>query len=193
MPTGEEPPKGYESLVAKPKIEGVEVKGVFVTQLAKNERFEIESVRAKALSSIRSPTGLTNEVLTFEDEINIIPDKSTSDKMLFLARCDSTLAGYALVIIGWPQPATWTIQHMIINPGNRLRGIGTTIVQQVENYALSSAVASENIFAIPIEREGTGFWKFLGYTVETGRLPVRIGGLNRELMICRKELSALEP
>jgi GNAT superfamily N-acetyltransferase len=188
MPTGEEPPKGYESLIEKPKTDDVQVKGVFASQLAKSERAEIDALRRKALSSINSLVGLTNDILTFEDEINVIAEKNLSDKMLFLARKDTVLAGYALVVIGWPNPGVWTIQHMVINPDNRLQGVGTTIVQKVEGYALTSEVASENIFAIPIERAGTGFWKFLGYTVETGRLPVRVAGLDHELVICRKEL-----
>jgi GNAT superfamily N-acetyltransferase len=188
MPTGEEPPRGYESLVEKPKTREVRVKGVFVSQLARSERSEIEALRARALSSINALAGLTNDILSFENEINLISNKNVSDKMLFLARQGSSLAGYALIIIGWPDPGTWTIQHMIINPDNRLQGVGTTLVETVESYALSSDVASENIFAIPIEREGTGFWKFVGYTEETGRLPIRFAGLDHELVICRKAL-----
>jgi GNAT superfamily N-acetyltransferase len=188
MPTGEEPPKGYESLVEKPKTTGVSVKGVFVSQLAKSEIAAIEVVRTKALSSINTLVGLTNDILTFEHEMNIIADKSVSDKMLFLAHKDAALAGYALVLIGWPNPGVWTIQHMVINPDHRLQGVGTTIVSKIESYALSSDVASDNIYAIPIERAGTSFWKYLGYTEETGRLPIHFAGLDHELIICRKEL-----
>jgi hypothetical protein len=101
MPTGEEPPKGYESLVEKPKTDDVLVKGVFASQLAKSERLEIEALRRKAFASINALVGLTNDVLTFEDEIGVIAEKNLSDKMLFLARKSTVLAGYALVVIGF--------------------------------------------------------------------------------------------
>jgi GNAT superfamily N-acetyltransferase len=88
----------------------------------------------------------------------------------------------------WPAAGEWVIQHMIIDPGHRGQGIGSTIVGTVERYALGSEVDATSIFAIPVQKSGTGFWNDMGYTVETGRRPIKIADLDHELIIYRKEL-----
>lgn len=191
LPTGEEPPKGFETLVNNdptPK-DGLRIDCVFLSQLSAIELAEIETLRGKALDTISNLVGLSNEALSFENETNLIPDKSPSDKMLFRAYKDGWLAGYALVINGWPNPCEWVIQHMIIDPKYRLQGIGSTIVSTIEKYALSSEIEATSIFAIPLEKKGKDFWSFVGYTVEMHRRIIKIAGLNHELVIYRKELA----
>jgi GNAT superfamily N-acetyltransferase len=189
LPTGEEPPKGYESLVGLGvEDDAVRVNCVILSQLASIELAEIENMRAEALDSIKNLVGLTSESLSFEHETNILPNVSPSDKMLFRAYKGKALAGYALVVNGWPQPCSWVIQHMIINPSYRLQGVGTTIVAAIERYAQSSEVATTSIFAIPIEKSGLNFWGLAGYTVETSRHPIKVDNLDHELVVYRKEL-----
>lgn len=191
LPTGEEPPKGFETLVnhdQTPKDE-IRIDCVFLSQFSSIELAEIETLRSKALDTISNLVGLTNETLSFERETNLLPDKSASDKMLFRAYKDGQLAGYALVINGWPNPCEWVIQHMIIDPEYRLQGIGSTIVSAIERYALSSEIEATSIFAIPLEKKGKDFWGFVGYTIETHRRLIKLAGLDHELIVYRKELA----
>jgi GNAT superfamily N-acetyltransferase len=189
LPTGEEAPKGYESIVnRKPQVDGLRVDCAFISQLARIERAEIEAMRELAFSGIDSLAGLTNKVISFEREINILPGAEASDKLLFRAYRDKILVGYALVVIGWPDKGEWVIQHLIINPEFRMQGVGSTIVRKVEKFALDSEVEAKNIFAVPVEERGTRFWEDMGYTAETKRLPIKIANLDHELMLHRKEL-----
>jgi GNAT superfamily N-acetyltransferase len=189
LPTGEEPPKGYESIVnRKPQVDGLRVDCAFINQLARIERAEIETLRKLAFSGISSLAGLTNNVIPFEREISILPGAEVSDKLLFRAYQDKTLVGYALVVIGWPDKGGWIIQHLIINPDFRMQGVGSTIVRKVEKFALDSEVEAENIFAVPVEERGTQFWEDMGYVAEAGRLPIKVAHLDHELTLYRKEL-----
>jgi GNAT superfamily N-acetyltransferase len=162
----------------------------FISQLARIERAEIEAMRKRAFSDIESLAGLTNEIISFEQEISILPGKEASDKLLFRAYQDKTLIGYALVVIGWPSKGAWVIQHLVIDPEFRLKGVGSAIVQKVEDFALRSEVGATGVFAIPLEKRGFKFWQDLGYIAETGRSPAKIASLDHELVVYRKELQA---
>jgi ribosomal protein S18 acetylase RimI-like enzyme len=168
-------------------MEGLRVDCAFISQLAKIEFAEIEAMRKRAFAGISSLVGLTNDVLSFDREISLLPGKDASDKLLFRAYQDKTLAGYALVVIGWPEPGDWVIQHLVIDPGFRLQGVGSTIVRKVEKFALSSEVGMAGLFAIPLEEKGVLFWKDLGYVVASERVPVRIANLDHDLVIFCKE------
>jgi GNAT superfamily N-acetyltransferase len=189
LPTGEEPPKGYESLVGVGEDDGaLHINCVFLSQLAHIEKAEIESLRKKALEAVRNLTGLANGTMSFEDEVNIIPGRDASDKLLFRAYRHKDLQGYALVHMGWPQPGEWAIQHMIIDPANRLQGIGTSIVHAVEDYAQHSDVDATCLFAIPVQQSGASFWNKLGYSEVAGSQSVRVAGVNHDLLMYRNSL-----
>ena len=189
LPTGEEPPKGFESLMGnKPLIDGLRVDCAFVSQLAKIELCEIETMRKLALSGINMLVGLTNEVISFEEEISILPGKEASDKLLFRAYWGKDLTGYALVVFNWPYKGAWVIQHLVIHPNFRLKGIGSSIVARIENFAHRSEVEATSIFAVPLEERGVQFWQDLGYTFESSRQPIRLADLDHELVLYSKKL-----
>jgi GNAT superfamily N-acetyltransferase len=189
LPTGEEPPRGYESILnKKPQVNDVRVDCAFISQLARIELAEIDAMRKKAFFGINSLAGLTNELISFEREISILPGQEASDKLLFRAYQDKTLIGYALVVIGWPDKGAWVIQHLVINPEFRLQGVGSTIVRKAEKFALDSEVETTSIFAIPLEERGRRFWQDMGYAVATERYPLEFDKLDHKLIIYRKEL-----
>lgn len=161
---------------------------MFLSQLAAIELSEINAMRQLAFSNVTNLTGLTNTFVSFEREVNLLPGKEASDKLLFRAYKGHVLIGYALVVIGWPQPGEWVIQHLVINPNYRLQGVGSSIIEKIEAFALRSEVASDRIFAIPLEERGTIFWQSLGYKVESSRQLIKIEELDHELIVYRKEL-----
>lgn len=189
LPTGEEPPKGFES-VKKTADQADEPyhNCAFISQLAKIEFAEIEAMRKLAFARIVSYTGLTNEIISFEKEISLLPGKAASDKLLFRAYRGKQLVGYALVVIGWPNTGDWVIQHLVIHPEYRLQGIGSSIVRKIEDFAQRSEVEAMNIFAIPMEESGAVFWQDLDYTIEASRHPIKVANLDHELIVYRKEL-----
>lgn len=188
LPTGNEPRKGYESLVNLGVIpEGLTVDSVALSSLARIELTEIEKLRSRALAPITTSSGLADDAISFEVETNIIPDKDVSDKLLFRAYEKNELVGYALVVIGWPDKGAWVIQHMIIDPERKGQGIGSGIVAAIEDFAIASEVESSSIYAIPIQKSGAGFWENKGYVDETQRHYLTVAGLDHELVVYRKK------
>ena len=189
LPTGEEPPKGYESVVNfGVASDNLIIDSVVLSQLARIELSEIESLRMKALTPITRLRGLADGAWTFEAESSIIPNRSASEKLLFRVYHGKELVGYALVIIGWPDKGEWVIQHVIVDPDHRNQGIGSTIVAAVEESAVSAEVEVTRIFAIPIEENGTVFWNNIGYSDVTHRRHIEIAGLDHELIVYRKRI-----
>jgi len=188
LPTGDEPRKGYETLVANPDDQGFKVSFVMLNHLAGSERAEIVALRSKALNLVVDYLGLTNEPLSLEKEATLIKDVADDNKMFALVYVNKKLVGYSLVIVGWPEPCKWLIQHMIIDPDMRHKGIGSTIVQSIEQYALESSVAADSIFAVPVQESGKHFWQQNGYTVEVSRLFVNVADVDHELIVYHKEL-----
>jgi GNAT superfamily N-acetyltransferase len=191
LPTGEEPPKGYEAIAKlNDTNDTIHVHGSLLSQLSRGELREIETLRNKALTRVNEYLGMTKEPQSFTDEKNIIPDKTTSDKMLFCARLEHQMVGYGFVVIGWPEPTSWLIQHMIIDPEYRLRGIGSAIVDKIETYAVDSDIDAASIYAIPIQKSGIDFWQTRGYTKASENHLVHFDHLDHELVIYSKEISA---
>ena len=189
LPTGEEPPKGYESLVqSQEENEGFKVNFVMYNHLARSERAEISALRERALESVINYIGLTNEPLSIEEEVRIIEEVDESNKMFSLVYFDKQLVGYSLVVIGLPEPGKWLIQHMIIDPDMRGKGVGTAIVRSIERYAQESEVAADAIFAVPIQESGKSFWQDNGYTVEAARFLVTAADVDHELIVYHKQL-----
>lgn len=188
LPTGEEPPKGYESIVLAPQTNDLRVDCAFISQLATIEVAEIEEMRTAAFSLVNALIGLTDEIVPFSREIDMLPGKKGSDKILFRAYYGNVLLGYALVVIGWPAKSDWTIQHLVINPSYRLQGIGSVVVDKAEKYARAASATAPNLFAIPLEEKGVAFWKARGYVEETEYLAEIAADLNHKLVLYRKSL-----
>ncbi|MCL2807218.1 MAG: GNAT family N-acetyltransferase [Coriobacteriia bacterium] len=188
LPTGEEPAKGYESLAEDQEKNRFNVIFVMNNHLARSERAEIEALRSRALDLVEDYRGLTNAPLSLEKETSIIKDVLEENKMFALVYVNRKLAGYSLVVVGWPEPCKWLIQHMIIDPEMRHLGIGSAIVRSIEEYALESAVAADAVYAVPVQESGKKFWQSNGYTVEATRFLVNIADTNHELIVYQKEL-----
>lgn len=192
LPTGQEKPKGYESVYEDDERSQIaqDIDCVMVSQLSRSELAEIESLRSRALQPVISNLSDHYRDFTFDQEIRLWPEgKTLSDKMLFRYYQQNTLCGYALVVIGWPTSEEWAIQHLIIDPEMKLHGIGSAIVTKVEKYAYDSTAVATSMVAIPIDPAASGtFWSFLGYQDEASRKTVRLDGRNYDVIYYRKAL-----
>jgi GNAT superfamily N-acetyltransferase len=190
LPTGEEPPKGYETLIKEePDTGETTVQFVMYSHLARSERALIEALRNKSLEQVSQYTGLTNEPLSIEREVRIIEAVEDFNKMFALAYFEKRLVGYALVAIGWPKACQWLIQHMIIDPDMRQRGVGTALVKNIERCALESEVTADSICAVPIQESGRKVWQDNGYTGEAARFLMPVAGdVDHEIIVYHKAL-----
>jgi len=190
LPTGDEPRKGYETLDEDLEDDGFKVSFVLYRHLAHSELAEIEALRHKALEKIhiQNYLGLTNEPLSLEKETDIIKDVADDNKMFALAYANKKLVGYSLVIVSWPEPCKWLIQHMFVDPDLLQQGIGSAILQSIEQYAQDSEVAADAIFAVPVQESSKKFWQESGYTVEAARFLVTYADDDHELIVYHKAL-----
>jgi GNAT superfamily N-acetyltransferase len=186
LPTGEEPPKGYESVYAVPPLDELRIEVTLLSQLASVEHREVEALRESAYRQVSELIGLADAELTFRQESEFISNISPSDKLLFRAYMDDGLVGYAFVIIGLPKAGDWTIQFLVIDPSRRSLGIGSNTVSAIEKYALDSEVDANNIYTIPIRKGGTEFWRSLGY-LECSDVPIDVD-VDHDLVFYRKTL-----
>lgn len=178
LPTGDETPQGFEDFYEDMRRDSAggkqsRVSRVSATQLSRSEVSELERLRKRSLEALEQRLEARLEghqidnrgfELTFEREMNLWPeDKTPTDKLVFREFSDDGLRGYALVVRGWPSAMSWTIQHLIIDPNHRLKGIGAKIVQSIELDALQSTESTTNLFAVPIASSGDSFWEFNGF------------------------------
>ena len=179
LPTGNEPPKGYEPLIEALGRErsDLRVDRVSATQLSSLEIRELELIRKRAIERVREAIGDRGFEITFDREMNLWPeDRSPSDKLLFRAYgAEDGLLGYALVVRIWPTEREWTIQHLIIDPDKRLHGVGAAIVRAIEDDALATTHSVDAIESVPLVDEGNGFWDFMGYSA-AGNRSIRLEG-----------------
>jgi GNAT superfamily N-acetyltransferase len=189
LPTGEEPPKGYESVMHLATIDdSIRVHGLILSQISRSERYEVDALRAKAFAKVREYIGLASDPPDFESEKGVIAERSDSDKLLFRAHLNKQLVGYAFVVTGWPHQTSWLIQHIVIDPDFRLKGIGSALLEKIEDYAASSEIDAKSIYAIPIQKSGIDFWRDHGYTKASQEHFLQHSLLDRELIIYSKEV-----
>lgn len=191
LPTGNEPPKGYEKIFEELGRERAEVtvSRVSATQLTSLEIRELESIRRSAIERIREAVGNRGFEITFDREMNLWPDgKTPSDKLLFRAySSEGGIMGYALVVRGWPSPREWTIQHLIIDPEYRLRGVGHAVIRAIEVDA-AKAESIDAVVAVPISKDNDNFWVVQGYA-ESGKQKVLLeNGLEFNPDVYRKAI-----
>lgn len=101
------------------------------------------------------------------------PDAGPEDKILLGVRAaNNKLVGVLDAIRNYPQPDSWFLGLLMIEPAHRGHGLGRAIYQGFEARAAAQDV--ENIFLGVVEenREGLRFWRGLGFE-EAERRPGR--------------------
>lgn len=193
MPTGEEPPKGFEKLYDErrslPKAGALTIDYVSVSQLASMEKIEIEQLRQRAGKHYTEQTGKEPDSVEFEEALNFVPKgKTVSDKLIFRAYSGKYLAGYAQVICGWPNPDEWTIMALIVDPSFRNIGIGHHIIVAVEEAAKVATINTNHLYAIPTLVVAPNFWSNFGFDDEIDRFQWKIGSKTVDVLLLRKKL-----
>ncbi|MGI6217074.1 MAG: GNAT family N-acetyltransferase [Coriobacteriales bacterium] len=185
MPTGNEMPEGFDLVYKEAEItSGLKIDRVSATQLSKLEIVELDLVRETAIEAIREIVGQRGFDFTLERELEIWPEgMNPSDKLIFRAYVDASIVGYTLVVRGWPNRNAWTIQHLIIRPEVKRKGIGTQLLMAVERDALNTTERTDEIFAVPISHSNDGFWTSLGYS-DSGKLDIPITRLGTREFEC---------
>jgi len=166
MPTGQEPPKGYEALLADldKDHDALRIDRVAATQLSSLEKREINRIRDKAFSLIRAASADASLGFSLEDELSLWPrEKDASDKLIYRGYYEGALRGYAVVVTGWPETSSWTIQHIVVDPEYRHRGGGHLVVNAIEQDIRETTEGIENLVSFPLALTDNGFWSNIGF------------------------------
>lgn len=190
LPTGEEPAMGFEDLLEdlRRDLDSPYVSRVAATQLSSLEKRELDRIREDAITLFKGATGLAWVDISLEDELNLWPrEKDLSDKLIYRSYHDGALRGYALVVTGWPEPTSWTVQHVIVDPSYRLKGAGMGLVQAIEDDMRKTTEGIETLQAFPFAFTDNGFWGSLGFEKgEVGK--VALGGRDFPMVGYRKNI-----
>ena len=188
LPTGQEPPRGYEALLADlgKDYDALRIDRVAATQLSSLEKREIKRIRDKAFALLRTASGAAELGFSFEDELALWPrGKDASDKLIYRGYYEGALCGYAVVVTGWPEPSSWTIQHIVVDPDYRHRGGGLYVVRAIEQDILETTEGIDELVSFPLALTDNGFWPNLGFVKDKG-MNVTWGGQDYMLEAYRK-------
>lgn len=191
MPTGQEPPKGFEGYFndkqSREDQGGLQINCVTLSQMAPSEVFELDELRQRALDNYTKSTGQQVKQLPIREELELAPAGSTpSDKLIFRAYDDGSLVAYAHVLCGWPRSNEWTVEQLLLDPTHRLKGIGSKLIDSIESLARTTEVRAASILSLPTRENAESFWEHLGYEDKTTELSHELSGTFVNIM--RKEL-----
>jgi GNAT superfamily N-acetyltransferase len=193
MPTGDEPPKGFEKLYedrkAVPEIGTITIDSVAASQLAAIEVKEIEHLRLRARAFYLDHLGIQAMPFSLEDMLLFAPQgRSISDKLIFRSYSHKFLAAYSHVLTCWPKSDEWTFMALILDPSFRDQGIGAGMLSEIEKEARDAGVVAVCIAWVDSYETEGNFGETAGYTTEIDRFNWTMGTISREIILYRKEL-----
>ena len=166
-------PKGFDAYFADKKLksqrEKAQVDCKSVLFLTKEEISELEDMRARALDEYCKEYGICLESKDIEEELAALPDRlKLSDKLIFRMSDQGVLLAYALVFCSWPKIEEWTIEQLYINPDYKRQGLGSKLINQIENVARPAEIKATSILSAPKRPKAESFWKTIGYREQEG-------------------------
>jgi RimJ/RimL family protein N-acetyltransferase len=113
-----------------------------------------------------------------------LPDgKDYADKFLIGIFASGKLIGVLDVIRDYPEKNIWFIGLLMLEPEQRSKGIGASIIDSFGNWALGLgarqlrlSVAEENIRALK-------FWRRMGFKEASGRLQKKFGNKEHTMIV----------
>ncbi|MDY2625941.1 MAG: hypothetical protein SOV74_06480 [Coriobacteriales bacterium] len=182
MPTGDEPPKGYEGLAryneVRAKNQGLTVNNAISSQLA-----QIEVTELKQFFTLHSKTGETyagvnpklRERIGFEFGLHFHPiNRTSTDMMVVRAYDDGKLVGYAYVAYAWPDANTWTLDYLLVDPvgadGASSDDIAILIVHNIFAYMAHARLGDAHLVIIAGNDEADPFWVDNGFHDVTDKI-----------------------
>lgn len=157
----------YEQKKLTSQRESLEIQCTPLVHLTTAEQADVERLRARALENYEKTTGYTLEKQPFYEEFFCVPDGvRREDKLIFRAFDKGTLIAYAQVICGWPAHNEWAVDQLIIDPASARQGIGSKLINQIENIARTAEITATSIVSLPTRPESDSFWRAIGYSDE---------------------------
>ncbi len=93
------------------------------------------------------------------------PGKTLDDKFLVgIFDPAGALVGVLDAIRAYPQPGTWFIGLLLLDPSQRGRGLGETVTRAFEEWAAAQGAREIGLGVVEANTGGYRFWARLGFT-----------------------------
>lgn len=176
--------QGFEAYFSHKKVsaqrEHLKVLCYSVKDLVRKDLSDLEALRAAALENYEKSSGIELKSSSLLAELKDRPrGRTLSDKLVVKAyNLDDELVAYAQVICGWPQHNSWAIDQLLLDPNKTRQGLGSKLINIIENLARTAEVQATSIISLPSRPNSESFWKAIGY------LPLE----DNDPLILKKEL-----
>lgn len=184
MPTGEEPPKGYEDYVRyeaeESRNKGLVVDHALSSQLASVERDELKDFFDRHSDDVRIYSAALSAGKGTEFTFGPVKQLTAfgltlTDMMVIRAYENGVLAGYAYVVYGWSDADNWLVDFMVVDPARLTEStpdqVAELIIKRATEY-LAHAGRPARLFAVS-PKAAAGFWQAQGFeTVSDAIRPV---------------------
>lgn len=128
-----------------------------------------------------------------EDVCDIFKDlphgKGYEDKFVFGISSEmGDLIGVVDLIRDYPVNGVWTIGWLILDPSERIKGLGRKIDDYITTFALRYHADKLRIGVIQNNEKGYGFWRHLGYC-EVSRVNWKSRNKDHVVILMKKDIS----
>jgi GNAT superfamily N-acetyltransferase len=126
---------------------------------------------------------------SFQADLDEFPEGHTrADEAIYRACSNDSPVGYAEVLRGCARPEQWMIGIVLVDAGERGRGVGREIVAAIAADARSAGAHSLAAGVIATRERSLAFWRREGFTSETRRRPITIGGVETDVLRLERAL-----
>lgn len=91
------------------------------------------------------------------------PGKAVDDKRVIGVFAGRELVGVLDALTGWPDPATWTMGMLLLDPAHRCAGLGSAVLEAYEAWAAAEGAATLRTAVVSHHDPGLRFLARHGY------------------------------
>ncbi|MDO5043738.1 MAG: GNAT family N-acetyltransferase [Coriobacteriia bacterium] len=160
-----------------------------ITDLLPEDISELDKLRTAALNHYDETIVQKCKRIPIEDEIKYVPARlSMQDKLIFRAFEQANLLAYAQVFTGWPHFDEWTVEQLYIHPEYARQGLGSKLINSVENVARTAEIKATSVLTMPSREHADSFWRAIGYDDLSANQTIQVPRKFSNLRVLRKEL-----
>ncbi|HST60478.1 MAG TPA: GNAT family N-acetyltransferase [Longimicrobium sp.] len=129
-----------------------------------------------------------------EDLVGLPPGKELADKHYFgIHAADGALTGALELLRDWPNPGTWWLGLLMLDPPARGAGLGARIYTAAREWVRAQGGETISLAVLEQNTQAERFWRRLGFA-EIERTPfVASTGLTSGAIIMRQRIAPAEP
>jgi len=136
-----------------------------IHQLHRADADQLQSLYERCEDFFRLTSGLPPSATAGGEEFDDVPaGKGPDDLYIFgLYPTDAALVGVMTAVQHYPDPQTWWIGVMLLDPQYRGRGLGRRFYQGFERWVVAQGASRLQLMVISANEAGFAFWQRRGF------------------------------